>query len=155
MDIIDDQWNLIKEYIPEEQFEKAKRGRPWSDPRRVLNGILWILRVGGRWSELPEKYGSKSTVHDRFKLWEKTGVMKDVLRVLAEHLEQTSSLDMRNCFVDGSFASLLKEMNASAGPTRVMELQLWQWQTAMIYLSPYAQKALTPAECKPVEVTQG
>jgi transposase len=155
MDLIDEQWSLIREYIPKEQFRKSKRGRPWSDSRRVLNGILWILRVRGKWSELPEKYGSKSTVHDRFKLWEKTGVMKVVLRELAEHLEQTSSLDVRKCFIDGSFASMRKEANGPVRETGVMELQLWQSETAMIYLSPYAQKALSPEECGLAKPAQG
>jgi len=155
MDLIDEQWNLIRKYIPKEQFRKSKRGRPWSDSRKVLNGILWILRVRGKWSELPEKFGSKSTVHDRFKLWEKTGVMKVVLRVLAEHLEQTSSLDVRECFIDGSFTSMRKDVNALARDTEVMGLQLWQSETAMIFLSPYAQKALSPEECGLTEPAQG
>jgi hypothetical protein len=56
---------LGKPYIPEpEQMRTSpKGGRPWRDPRDVLDGILWILRTGAQWSEMPAKY---STCDRRF-----------------------------------------------------------------------------------------
>ncbi|MGE5444032.1 MAG: transposase, partial [Ignavibacteriales bacterium] len=43
------------------------RGRPWRDNREVLNGILWILRSGARWKDLPERFPPYQTCHRRFQ----------------------------------------------------------------------------------------
>ena len=48
MDLTDDQWNAIAQYFPPEEMKppSEKGGRPWRDPRDVVNGVLWILRTG-------------------------------------------------------------------------------------------------------------
>ena len=48
-------WRRLKPLLPPER--SARGGRPPKDRRRVLNGILWILRSGARWRDLPERYG--------------------------------------------------------------------------------------------------
>ena len=60
-DLRDDQWELIAPLLPSQK----KRGRPRADDRRTLNGILWVLRSGARWKDLPKEYGSRSTCHRR------------------------------------------------------------------------------------------
>jgi len=47
----------------------AKTGRPPSDPRLMLNGILWILRTGSPWRDLSERFGPWQTVYDHFTKW--------------------------------------------------------------------------------------
>jgi transposase len=66
----DDQWALIEPLLPAHKG----RGRPRADDRRTLNGILWILRSGARWKDLPPKYGSRSTCHRRLQEWQEQGV---------------------------------------------------------------------------------
>ncbi len=57
MDLKDERWAVIEPLIPEEgRMAKHRRGRPWRNPRDVLNGILWILRIGAGWSDLPKRY---------------------------------------------------------------------------------------------------
>ena len=50
-DLRDDQWELIAPLLPSQK----KRGRPRADDRRTLNGILWVLRSGARWKDLPKE----------------------------------------------------------------------------------------------------
>jgi transposase len=75
-ELTDRQWKFIEPLLP----PKAREGRPRSDDRRTINGIMYVLTTGCRWMDLPAKeYGPKSTVHDRLKDWEKLGVWKKIM----------------------------------------------------------------------------
>ena len=56
-----------------------RRGRPWRDHRRIINGILWKLRTGAPWRDLPARYGPWQTVYDRFVRWRRDGTWDRVL----------------------------------------------------------------------------
>jgi transposase len=62
-DLTDSQWELLDDLIPEPTPREDGRGRPWKDRRAVLNGILWVLRTGAPWAEVPERYPSYQTCH--------------------------------------------------------------------------------------------
>jgi len=64
--LADKQWDLIKEHLPKRPLNK-KGGRPLADDCKCSEGILWILWTGAPWSELLEKYGTKSTVNRRMR----------------------------------------------------------------------------------------
>jgi putative transposase len=49
-------------------------GRPAEDNRRFVNGVLWVIRSGMRWADLPERYGKYKSVHKRFMRWAEAGV---------------------------------------------------------------------------------
>jgi transposase len=86
MDLTEEQWEILEPLIPTPPRREDGRGRPWRDPRDVLNGILWILRTGAPWKDLPERYppyqrpataasrsGSrKGFLAEYSKLWPKT-----------------------------------------------------------------------------------
>jgi transposase len=62
------------------QLPKSKgRGRPWQDHRRIINGILWRLRTGAPWRDLPSRYGPWQTVYDRFVRWQRDGTWDRLL----------------------------------------------------------------------------
>lgn len=72
-------------------------GRTAADNRLFVNGVLWVLRSGARWGDLPERYGKPKSVHKRFSRWAKTGVWERVFAVLAadrknEHLMLDTTL---------------------------------------------------------------
>lgn len=48
MDLTDEQWDIVKDILPEDPVRDDGRGRPWSDRRKVFNGVLWILRTGAQ-----------------------------------------------------------------------------------------------------------
>ena len=66
MDLTDAQWMVLEPLLPKPHVRRDRRGRPWRDPRDVLNGILWILRTGAPWADLPDRYPSPKTCHRRF-----------------------------------------------------------------------------------------
>uniref|UniRef100_UPI003AA88383 transposase n=1 Tax=Candidatus Electronema sp. PJ TaxID=3401572 RepID=UPI003AA88383 len=67
MEITDRQWIKIEPVILQLMCKKDSRGRKPRDPREVLNGILWVLRPGAPWKDLPERYPPYQTCHRRFQ----------------------------------------------------------------------------------------
>jgi transposase len=138
MDLTDAQWEAIRRYIPEPEQVRtsAKGGRPWRDPRDVLQGILWVLRTGAPWADLPRRYPPYQTVHDRFQKWVKEGVLQAVLRGLAEDLRQRGKVDLTEAYVDGSHAGAKRGALLLGGLAVARRPRSWQWQTATAFLSP-------------------
>ena len=116
-DLTDAQWAFIEPLLPELPRRADGRGRPWRDSRQVLNGILWILRTGAPWSEMPDRYPPYQTCHRRFQQWRKAGVMDRMLEALARELEGRGEIDMGECFVDGSFSAAKKGAPGSGKPS--------------------------------------
>jgi transposase len=142
MDLTDEQWRAVETILPEDRIRADKRGRPWSDRRTVFNGVLWILRTGAPWKDLPPRYGPYQTVHRRFQNWVRSGVLEQVLLAVAQDLKDRSGLDLRECFIDGTFVPAKKGSAASGRPSVEKALKSWQLQTAMVFLSPLAQRVL-------------
>lgn len=144
----DEQWALIEPLLPKTKRRADGRGRPPCDDRAVLNGILWILRSGARWKDLPERFPSYQTCHRRFQQWVNDGTLSKVLRCLAEDLRCRGQIDIEECFIDGTFASAKKgalELGKLSG-ARVRSS--WRWQTALVFLSPLAWALLLPTKSR-------
>ena len=87
-ELTDKQWKSIIPHLP----KPARTGRPRCDDRTTINGILFVLTVGCRWEELPEKYGSKSTTHLRLQDWQQKGVWKKILSGIMKQLTNKTRL---------------------------------------------------------------
>jgi transposase len=89
-DLTNIQWQRIRPLIPGSEMERtgSRGGRPWRDPRAVLDGILWVLRTGARWGDLPRRYPPPQTCHRRFQKWVREGVLDEVLTALGEELRE-------------------------------------------------------------------
>ncbi|NYF38275.1 transposase [Streptosporangium sandarakinum] len=74
-ELTDKAWQRIEPLLP----AKDGRGRPWRDHRAVINGILWRLRTGAPWRDVPERYGPWQTCYERFKRWEEDGTWTRLL----------------------------------------------------------------------------
>ena len=105
--INDDRWKLLKPLLPEPKIN-PKGGRPPCDNREVLEGILWILRTGARWEDLPDRYPSSSTCWRRLRLWEDFGIWLDIWRKFLSMVDKKGALDWEEAFIDGSFAPAKK-----------------------------------------------
>jgi transposase len=142
MDLTNEQWTLIDSLLPADRVRADGRGRPWTDRREVFNGILWILRTGAPWKDLPERYGKYQTVHRRFQNWVRSGVLEQVLLALAKDLHDRGGLNLTECFVDGTFVPAKKGGDGWAKPSAARAPNSWPLQTAMVFLSPFGQKVL-------------
>jgi len=74
----DRQWRRLAPLLP-----NKPRGVPRVDDRRVISGIVHVLRSGGRWVDAPAAYGPRKTLYNRFVRWAAKGVWADVFRTLA------------------------------------------------------------------------
>ena len=74
-----EQWDRIAPMLP---GKASDPGRTALDNRLFVNGVLWVLRSGARWSDLPERYGKYKCVHKRFTRWARAGVWERVFASL-------------------------------------------------------------------------
>ena len=78
-ELSDAQWERIAPLLP---GKASDPGRTGTDNRLFLNGILWVLRSGAHWRDLPERYGKWKSLHKRFTRWAKAGVWERVFASL-------------------------------------------------------------------------
>ena len=141
MDLTDTQWAALQPLFRPKRRADG-RGRPWRDTRSVLNGVLWILRTGAQWRELPSKYPPYQTCHRRFQQWLRSGLLHRVLQRVAEDLRDRGKIDLSETFIDASFSSAKKGALLSAQLHAAKAAKSWRSQTAMVFLSPVAWPAL-------------
>ena len=135
MDLTDAQWAILEPLFRPPRHTDG-RGRPWADTRAVLNGVLWVLRTGAPWHDLPHRYPSYQTCHRRFQTWQRTRVLERVLQGLAEDLRDRGKLDLSEAFIDASFSSAKQGAPPSALLAAVRAAKSWRLATAMVFLSP-------------------
>jgi transposase len=78
-DLTDEEWNAISPVLPQKS-----RGVKRVDDRRVLSAILWVLRTGAPWRDLPERYGPYTTAYNRFVRWRRAGVWDRIMDAVVE-----------------------------------------------------------------------
>src|SRR5262245_52013472 len=132
--LTDLQWDVLDPLIPDPSRRKDGRGRRWRGRREVLDGILFILRSGAAWADLPERYPPYQTCHRRFQQWVRSGIMRGMLEAVAEDLRSRGGFDLEESFIDGSFAPAKKAARAWARPSEEKEPKSWPLQTAMVFL---------------------
>src|SRR5713101_192574 len=141
MDLTDKQWAVL-EPIFRPRRRPDGRGRPWTAPRAVLNGVLWVLRTGAPWHDLPRRYPPYQTCHRRFQLWQRSGRLELLLQRLAEDLRDRGKIDLSEAFVDPTFAGAKKGALPLALLDAVREARSWRSATAMVFRSPSTWPAL-------------
>ena len=151
-ELTDEQWSLIEPLFSETETVQT-RGRPRREDREVINGVLWILRSGARWRDLPSRFPSYQTCHRRFQHWVKDGTLKRVLEILAEDLHSRGGLDLSECFIDGTFIVAKKGASEWERPSAAKARSSWQWQMVLVLpLAVYTSSA-SPHEVRLVEQT--
>lgn len=142
MDLTSAQWARIVPLIPIKPRRADGKGRPPTSPRPILNAILWILRTGASWPDLPTRYPPFQTVHRWFQKWTRDGVIENIMKALAEDLVERGVIDVSESFIDGSFAPAKKGATKSAKPSEAKAQRSWQSQTAMALLWASTSTAL-------------
>jgi transposase len=110
-DLTDFEWEAIKPHLP-----NKPRGVPRVDDRRVLNGIFWVLRSGAPWADLPERYGPRTTIYNRFNRWRKAGVWDRLMDAI------TAAYDGKVQMID---TSVVRVHQQGATAKRGVEIDVW------------------------------
>ena len=97
-DLKEAEWRLLKDLLPP---ERGRKNRPASDNRPIVNGILWRVRTGAPWRDVPEKYGKWATIYQRFRRWSKAGVWEAVATTLAQAMADNSRHSIDSTTVRG------------------------------------------------------
>jgi transposase len=96
----DSQWERLRPLLPP---QKPRTGRPAKDHRQVLEGILWVLRTGAPWRDLPEHtFGPWQTYATRFYRWRKAGIWDKVLAELQRQGDAAGAVDWSLHHADGT-----------------------------------------------------
>ena len=87
-DLNEVEWRVLKDLLPIEPSMRGRGRRP-TENRAAPNGILWRLRCGAPWRDVPERYGKWNTIYRRFRRWSEAGTWEVVSVTLAEMMADT------------------------------------------------------------------
>ena len=113
-DLTDEQWERLRPLLPP---QKPWTGKPSLDHRTVINGILWILRTGAPWDDLPRRYGKRGTVSSRFYRWCQQGIWARIFAALQAQAERDGALDWTLHFVDSTVVRAHQHAAGAKGGT--------------------------------------
>jgi transposase len=109
-------WGRVAPLLPP---EKPRVGKPNKDHRTILDGILWKLRTGAPWRDLPERYGPWSTVYSRFRRWRLAGIWDRVFAAVQRQADAAGQVDWTVHFVDGTIIRAHQHAAGARGGTRL------------------------------------
>ena len=135
MELSDAQWLVVERLIPLPVVRADGRGRPWKPARLVFDAILWVLRTGAPWRELPKEYPSYQTCHRRFQQWVRNGTLERILSAFGDALALGEA---REAFIDGSYAKAKKGGHVSAAVAQEKRPRSWRWPPTRGCLCPSA-----------------
>jgi transposase len=105
----DEAWSAIEPHLP-----KNQPGARRVDDRRVISGILHVLKVGCRWCDCPAEYGPSTTVYNRFNRWSRRGFWLKLLEALVDAGAVT-----RSSAIDSTYVKAQRSAFAGKGGLRV------------------------------------
>jgi hypothetical protein len=91
---------------------------------------------------MPERFPPYQTCHRRFQEWVRTGILRKVLEALAADLQERGKFDLSECFIDATFVVAKKGAPVSEKLSGARVQSSWQWQMALVFLSPSTQRLL-------------
>ena len=124
-ELTDEQWSKIEPLIPKRRPSK-KGGRKRVEDRRCFEGILWVLRSGARWKDLPAQYPSPATCWRRLQEWEDAGIWLDLWRKFLGELEpRERQIVVARFGFDGQPPRTFRELGAEMGvcKERIRQIQ--------------------------------
>ncbi|MDA7980972.1 MAG: transposase [Pirellulales bacterium] len=113
--LTNEQWERLAPHLPKHP-RSPKGGRSRADDRECLEGILWLLRTGARWRDLPVDMPSGSTCWRRLAEWSGEEVLQHIQALLIEELTELGELDLDELLADATFIRAKKGAMTSAQP---------------------------------------
>jgi len=132
--LTDRQWTRIETFFPSPKRRRDGRGRPWVSNRACCEGILWVLRTGARWRDLPKKYPSPSTCWRRLRGWEEDGIWLRAWQQLLADMDRRQLLNWEEVFLDATFIVAKKGALEWAKPCAGRARSAWWWSMARAFL---------------------
>lgn len=97
-DLKPQQWKVLEPLLP----AHPHRGHAWCDHQRVLNGIIWRLKTGATWRDIPSRYGAWQTCYDRFVRWRRDGTWLRILQTLQAQADARGDIDWDGAALDAT-----------------------------------------------------
>ena len=113
--LTEEQWGRVAPHLPAHP-PSPKGGRPRADDRECLEGILWLLRTGARWQDIPIDLPSGSTCWRRLQEWATEEVLEQVQALLIDELDELGKLDFEELLADATFIRAKKGARMSEKP---------------------------------------
>jgi putative transposase len=88
----DELWELIQPIL-DQSDPPAATGRPRTNQRAALDGIIFRMRSGCQWNRLPKEFGDDSSVHRTFQTWVRLGILEQIWAVLVEHCDELGGVN--------------------------------------------------------------
>ena len=104
------QWQRIEDFLPGRPGYVGVTAR---DNRSFVNGVLWVLRSGAQWKDLPEEYGNWKSVHKRFTRWARSGIWQRIFDVLLEDKDNSYVM------IDSTIVRVHQQAAGGKGGTRI------------------------------------
>jgi transposase len=138
-DISDALFKKIQQYLP---GEKGKIGRPATDNLLFLNAVLWIIRTGAPWRDLPPEYGGWKNTHRRFCRWRDKGIWEKLLEVFIEFK------DYEVLMIDSTYTKVHQHASGAVGGNQGISLTkggktpkyIWPWMRLVCHSELLLQK---------------
>jgi transposase len=139
-----EQWQLIAAFFPHDP-PSSKGGRPRVEPRACVEGIVWVLRSGARWKDLPKRFPSPATCWRRLNEWTEAGIWEMAWARLVRALDRAGKIDHKESIADGTFSSAKKGVNTLARRSEVREPRSWSlpMERGFLLLRTSRARALT------------
>jgi transposase len=132
-DLSEVEWRTLRILLPIKRGAgKRSRGRPPQDNRNFINGILWRLRTGAPWRDVPEKYGNWNSIYRRFLRWSKSGIWESVAAALAETMAESGHYSIDSTTVRahvsaaGGKGGPINELLAARGAGSPVSFTAWR-----------------------------
>jgi len=130
------QWRKLEPLLPPRPA-RPRGGRRWISHRSVLEGVLWVLKTGARWRDLPDESPSAATCWRRLRRWEEDGVWLRIWRAYLSELDARGRLHWEETFIDGTFSPAKKGGPKSGKPSGARAESSWWWSTARVFLREF------------------
>jgi transposase len=117
IELTDKQWKKLEPLLPE-PTRSHKGGQIPAPNRACLEGVLWLLRSGARYKDVPKHFPSGSTCWRRLKWWYENGILLNAWQTILGMLDKKGRLKLEECFADGTFSPAKKGVKRSAKQKR-------------------------------------
>lgn len=132
-ELTDEQWRRIAPHLPERTA--SPKGGPKPKPARdCFEGLLWVLRTGARWKDMPDCFPSGSTCWRRLRDWDEAGAWEAAWHAFLDELGEKDRTLWEVVFADATFAPAKKGATASPRPSAARGRSWWWWAAARAFL---------------------